>query len=370
MTPPRLSQLAARLIAREAEASPARSDQAERSRSIAVVELALRRRARRVLGRALMAVAAAAAVVVASTYRSGGQSAAPPLVAGSSSAEHITPPARIAAHPRGAGAAFSAAAQAVGTAGVVGATLAPLDDGSTLPTGSRVSTPAAGGAELDVTTGTQLLLDERTDLAIMEEGPSQRFALAAGALDAHVAKLGATERFVVRTPDAEVEVRGTRFRVSVVDADPDCGGGSVTRVVVTEGLVAVRHAGAESLVAAGASWPATCAPAPAASSVASPAPVAAPSATPSSTLAAENALFARAMAAKQRGAAGEAVADLDRLVSSYPAGPLAESAAAERMRLLRSLDPRRGADAAREYLRRYPSGFARAEAEALVGGSP
>lgn len=365
MIPPRLSQLAARLIAREAETSHAPPEGERRKRSIAVVELALRRRARRrVLARALTALAAAAAIlIVVNAYRGASRPHTPEITASSPSGMPAPPRADIEAHPRAAGASVAAAS------GGAGAVLAPLGDGRSLQAGSRVSTPARGGAELDVSTGTQLVLGERTELNVVDEGALEQFTLSSGTLEAHVAKLGATERFVVRTPDAEVEVRGTRFRVSIVGADASCGSGTVTRVVVLEGLVAVRNAGVETLVGAGASWPGACeAPPPPGATAPTSAP--APSIGQSSTLAAENALFARAMTAKQRGATDEAIADLDRLVAWHPGGPLAESAAVERMRLLGSTDPRRAVDAARAYLRRYPSGFARAEAEGLAGRSP
>ena len=48
------------------------------------------------------------------------------------------------------------------------------------------------------------------------------------------------------------------------------------------------------------------------------------------------------------------------------AGQLAENAAAERMKLLASTDPRKATAAASQYLARYPSGFARAAAESIL----
>jgi hypothetical protein len=87
-----------------------------------------------------------------------------------------------------------------------------------------------------------------------------------------------------------------------------------------------------------------------------------------STLAAQNDLFGRAHAAARASARERAVELFGELLSRYPRGPLAESAAVERMRLLRGLDPDRAGAAARSYLYAYPLGFARAEAEALVRG--
>jgi len=52
-----------------------------------------------------------------------------------------------------------------------------------------------------------------------------------------------------------------------------------------------------------------------------------------STLAAQNDLFAAALAARRRGENVEAIRWLDRLIGRYPEGPLTESARAERRRL-------------------------------------
>ena len=82
-------------------------------------------------------------------------------------------------------------------------------------------------------------------MRLVEQSQRKRFSLEAGSLFAKVAKLTADERFVVATPDAEVEVRGTAFRVTIVPADRACEDGSPTRLEVTEGVVVVRHAGVE-----------------------------------------------------------------------------------------------------------------------------
>jgi hypothetical protein len=49
---------------------------------------------------------------------------------------------------------------------------------------------------------------------------------------------------------------------------------------------------------------------------------------------------------------------------------LAEIALVERMRILSRIDRTRGKDLADVYLRRYPQGAARAEAERLIAGAP
>jgi len=87
--------------------------------------------------------------------------------------------------------------------------------------------------------------------------------------------------------------------------------------------------------------------------------------TASSDLAVENDLFDKAMLAKRDGDMRGAVGYFDRLLSRYPDCPFAESAAAERLKLLAGYDHARAESAAREYLRRYPNGFARSDAEAV-----
>ncbi|MDP9151771.1 MAG: hypothetical protein M3O36_17750, partial [Myxococcota bacterium] len=181
---------------------------------------------------------------------------------------------------------------------------------------------------------------------------------------------------LVDTPDAEVEVRGTRFRVSIVPADASCGGGTVTRVLVTEGIVAVRYAGLETALTAGAQWPAGCA---SAATFTPPPPNATPrasvalrtgAATASSKLTQQNDLFAEAVAAKRAGDTRGALAAFNRFLAGYPSSPLAESAAAERMRLLHAAFSPAAITAAKQYLARYPTGFAHAEAETISGAVP
>jgi hypothetical protein len=152
-----------------------------------------------------------------------------------------------------------------------------------------------------------------------------------------VAKLEAGQRFVVLTPDAEVEVRGTRFHVALASPDENCGHGTPTRVVVDEGVVVVRSPTGEVRVPAGERWPAVC-PAP-------PAPVPPPPsivarrqsrpalATPASTLATENDLFGAALRAERSGDRAEAAHLLDALLTRFPGSPLRESAQRARARV-------------------------------------
>jgi hypothetical protein len=229
--------------------------------------------------------------------------------------------------------------------------------GARLAEGTELRTTAAAEASLDFDTGTHVTLGGSSQVRLVEQTAHKRFALASGSLSAKVAKLTAEERFVVVTSDAEIEVRGTAFRVTIATGDPACEGGTPTRLEVTEGVVVVTHAGAQIRIGAGERWP-TCGavttnadalpdvpPAaastpPAARSAATVAPrgtagtatVARPEA--SSRLAEQNNLFDEAMRLKRAGNAAGAVATLDRLLAEYPSGPLSESAASERRRLL------------------------------------
>jgi hypothetical protein len=261
--------------------------------------------------------------------------------------------------------------------------------------GTELQIPANGEANLVFASGTKLTMHGDTRVRLVEQAKKKRFALANGALDAQVAKLGADERFVVATPDAEIEVHGTRFRVSIVAPDLACAGGTPTRLVVTEGVVSVRHAGKESFIAAGDFWP-RCTPSngeveppphePSTSghdgglvtlpvsprphsthrSIATPP---SPLASASSPLAEQNDLYGQAMRERQGGNPAAAAETLERFLALYPDAALAESARLQRMRALAMVDRVRAVEAAKDYMQRYPAGFGRAEAEALATGT-
>lgn len=79
-------------------------------------------------------------------------------------------------------------------------------------------------------------------------GPNGRVVLSNGSLAVHVEHLRAGQSFVLRVPDGDLGVRGTRFIVEVF-------GGRTERVLVTEGIVAVHLSGSpERTLAAGESW--------------------------------------------------------------------------------------------------------------------
>jgi hypothetical protein len=397
VTAPVLARWAARVLDAEGNALPV--DPSDRSRSIAALERALlergqrRTRLRWVAGISLAAsialCAGLGALAMHGTPRTASTVATtatiPPGVA-SPSGDTV----RIIGHVSGDGATIRSATASIKT-------------GEPVVAGNRVVAHGTSHAILAFSTGTELSVEDEGDMTILEGGRSQVFALDTGAVRAHVAKLGAGERFVVHTPDAEVEVRGTSFRVAVAPSDPSCGGGSVTRVTVDEGVVVVRHAQVETRVGRGETWPAGCdaaqrpvAESSAGSQAAAPlgappnAPLTAPlnaslnatasakdgpkdrraavNAASASSLADQNDAFAQALGLKHSGQDEAAITAFERFAAKYPSSNLAESAAVERMKLLLAIDHPRGVAAAAQYLRRYPGGFAQADANAAVAG--
>ncbi len=375
MNSPRYARISARLLADAPEAKLEVTD-TQRVRAIAVIADTLaaktKRRARR--GWALACVGAAAATVLGyvgvhqglSLRSASGTQTVSAVVVSSGSGNAITNQA--------------------GTQ--------PLLNAATLPQGGHLVAGANGGATVRLSSGTELSVEHDTNVEFEDAGPVQRFFLGQGVLEAKVAKLTREQRFIVRTPDAEIEVRGTVFRVEIVDPDAACAGGARTRVSVTEGLVEVRGAGASTYVHPGESWPAGCsAPHPLASvsegtrsvlpshaepatvanerpandgETAAPAPQALRASKETSSIALQNELFADAAAARRRGDNAGALASFEALLSRYPQSPLAESATVQRMRLLESNNPSAAKNAARQYLARYPQGYARTDAARIA----
>jgi hypothetical protein len=363
-------------------------------RLVSAVEQALRARARRravgrrVLAGATVTFAAAAALALVAGYRSRG---APETVAASTLAPKRSRALTVIEDASEAGGAVVANG---GSAAVA------VKSGMPIAAGLTLHAPATGEVRIGTADGTSLALEGGGELAVTESGATQRFVLRGGAVTARVSRLFAGERFIVDTRDAQVEVRGTAFRVAVVPPDARCGDGTTTRVSVFEGVVRVRAAGREVSVAPGGAWPEGCrapvaraeqgreravavahrarqrdaeektaAPVESAASLAPPAPAVVPSPSPalSSSLGAENDLFAAAVRAKRQGRAEEAARLFGELVAGHPASPLVESAMAQRMKALAGVDPGAAARAATAYLDRFPNGFARPEARQLAG---
>jgi hypothetical protein len=225
----------------------------------------------------------------------------------------------------------------------------PLSSGHEWAIGERLQSDALPFV-LSAADGTTITLQPRSDLRLLRADAQRWLRLASGDVSVHVAKLGADERFVIVTPDAEVEVRGTRFHVAIAPPDGACGG-TATRVVVDEGVVVVRASGRTTRLEAGTRWPSGCA---AESPAAAPAPPSSPSAGVSkrlskgappwpreevsapSTLATENDLFGAALKAERAGDLRAAAQLLEVLIARFPGSPLKESAEKARARLTAS----------------------------------
>ena len=355
----------------------------DRQRGIATLERAMRARARRRslwLGAAL---AAAASIPLAVG-----------LVRGTQTSGDVGTQVSILGSPAGRGAALRTGQRAL-----------PLVERAQLSAGQHIETPQAGGASLKLSTGTEIDLLDSTSFRVDSQGTTEHFTLERGGLSARVAKLESGQRFIVATPDAEIEVRGTRFRVQVLRDGEICGAGSRSRLEVSEGVVEVRASGKTTSVAAGQRWPADCSQtsteltqtgpndssAQPASALQRTRGVALASgvlaagggheasidrprlsgstrraADPSSGLTEVNDLFAEGLALRRQGDSEGALRTYQSLIVRFPTSPLAENALVERMRVLAGKRDPRARREAELYLTRYPRGFAANEARLLT----
>lgn len=344
--------------ARQSGASP----ELDPARLVPAARLALRQRRGRlvvrrvVLGTAAVAVAAVVTLAVGPWLRHGS-----PGAIASRSPSHTL--AILSAPPAG-----------------------PAPPGSVVDTGITLQAPPGAPVRLGSADGTVLTLEARGELSVIEQSATRRFSLRHGAVRAQVAHLHDGERFLISTEDAEIEVHGTVFRVSLADGEPGCEDGRRTRVAVAEGIVSVRAGGRETLVAAGQVWPACAHAAAPGSPDLAKTPARARTEIPSVSrhrpralvsaarqtegLAAANDLFAAAARAEREHRPDEALRLFTQLLDLAPQGPLAEGAAAQKMKLLATSDPAAARRAAADYLARYPDGFARDDARRLAGNGP
>jgi ferric-dicitrate binding protein FerR (iron transport regulator) len=119
-----------------------------------------------------------------------------------------------------------------------------------LPRGSTV-VAMDGEALLLLPSGSKVDVEHATIVSVLEDGEGELLSVERGAVTSTVTKRGPGQRFVIRTPDAEVEVRGTVFRVSRLD-DARCG--MQTRVHVDEGRVVVRAPQNGTTLERGGEW--------------------------------------------------------------------------------------------------------------------
>jgi hypothetical protein len=204
----------------------------------------------------------------------------------------------------------------------------------------------------------------------------EEIVLEHGVLWIHVEHALARNRAVVVLPDGELEDVGTTFVVSAAS-------GHTTRVAVEEGSVILRIRGRPPMViASGDTWIADPEPDPSALASVAIAKEAAPVPLPTSSAplsyrsrpprpaasADASADFRAAVAALDSGENVRADAAFARFVSEHPRDPRAEDAAYLRViALQRCGDDDAMKRAARDYLRRYPTGLRRADVERLSG---
>jgi TolA-binding protein len=258
----------------------------------------------------------------------------------------------------------------------------------------RAPTPAPASLPAPDVPTFQITASDGAEWRTVERSASLRLSVRRGRFELEVDKLRAGQRFLLDLPDGEVEVQGTRF---VVEVD-----GLQTRSVrVIEGRVALRLRERGPLVlGAGEGWPAEAAavPAPAASSAASalgaggaapaakapasgppragrvePAPALAEGselsdrATPSDRASAAGVDFALAMSTFSAGDYGRAEQLFIGFERDHPGDARVEDATFLRAVARARRGDSSGAQAlAREYLRRYPRGLRRIEAERLA----
>ena len=205
------------------------------------------------------------------------------------------------------------------------------------------------------------------------DGAVEKIVLERGALSIRVDHTRHKGRLLVALPDGELEDMGTTFTVSA-DA------GHTTRVTIQEGSVVLRIHGQPPLTLraddtwtpALPSFPSACAscesPAPANSNGRLSLPAAPRATTPrsASTPPDSSVDFRAAMAALDRGDSSAAAMRFAEFLRNYPRDARAEDAAYLRViALQRAGDAESLKWAAREYLRRYSTGFRRAEVEGL-----
>jgi hypothetical protein len=213
----------------------------------------------------------------------------------------------------------------------------------------EIHTTAGARASAELESGATVNVEELSllRLAVASSG-AEELGLARGHVEISVPHLRPGATLSVRTPDARVMVRGTRFVVAVALRDAR----TMTSVSVLEGSVWVETGGQKLVLTRGARWSSgsdaagektsdTSAP----SLPVSPQTTATAHAFPTphegrsetgSTLAHENELYLDAMSAARDGNDTLAEQRLETLLERYPKSPLAPAARTELERLRKS----------------------------------
>jgi hypothetical protein len=248
--------------------------------------------------------------------------------------------------------------------------------GEVLGVGDVVEAGAGASVSLGLSSGDVKLVSAGRLEVVSATDAERRLRVLFGAVDVDLPrKLPHGQALIMETPDAQVRVVGTAFRVDVVLDDT---GKPATEVSVRRGTVWVTQRGERrATLGAGSKWRsvaearARAAVEPAANET--PAKIAlAPSrasraAEAQGTLAEENRMYEAALAARNTGDDRRAAEAFGQLLARYPRSVLGEQSLAERFRALdRAGQVSLAVAAARRYLAAYPEGFARADAERIV----
>jgi hypothetical protein len=248
--------------------------------------------------------------------------------------------------------------------------------GDVVGVGDIVEADAGASVSLGLSSGDVKLMSAGRLEVVSTSAAERRLRVGFGAIDVDLPrKLPNGQALILETPDAQVRVVGTAFRV---DVSLDDTGKPATEVNVRRGTVWVTQRGERrATLGAGSKW--RSAAQPAARAAVEPLAVETPTKTahgpsrPSraaeaqGTLAEENRLYESALAARNAGDDRRAAEGFGQLLARYPRSVLGEQSLAERFRALdRAGQVSLSVAAARRYLAAYPDGFARADAERIV----
>lgn len=256
-----------------------------------------------------------------------------------------------------------------------GGTQRALAAGDVVAVGDVVEADAGASVSLGLSSGEVRLVSAGRVEVVSTTAAERRLRIGVGAVDVDLPrKLPNGQALIMETPDAQVRVVGTAFRV---DVSLDDSGKPATEVSVRRGTVWVTQRGERrATLGAGSKWRSASAAARAAlESEADETRVRAAQA-PSrgsraveaqGTLAEENRLYESALAARNAGDDRRAAETFGQLLARYPRSVLGEQSLAERFRALdRAGQVSLSVAAARRYLAAYPEGFAREDAERIV----
>jgi len=357
-----------------------------RDRGIAIVAQAMKestrahQRRRLWLGSTLLATAAAAAIVLVA-------------LRGQSQGKGANPIATRATAHHECGSPTAGCVAPTNASSTLEATDIGHSEGREIMPGGVIQADAARPTHVEFDSGTRIALGSNTMLGYDEGSTIHRFSLSRGSVHLEVAKLKLGQRFLLNTVDTEVEVRGTVFDVVLVPQSKSCQ--QRTSVRVSEGVVEVRSAHELRTLRHGEAWQGECVnpPAEAALSAAStgtkalaklganeprqPAfeanlagadaeharvdePV---EAARLSDLAKQNDIYARASTERNQGHVAEALSLYSQLMTKFPTSALVESALVQRIRILEKSSHTDAVREAKQYLTRFPKGFARDEFE-------